>query len=393
MKKAVLYAHGGSGNHGCEALMRTTSDFLKKSGFDGITVISRSPDEDKKYYPEFDGRITRIGESFSGITPARIAAKLVKTVTGSVKLYDRREMKALFDTKDAVCFSIGGDNYCYGDYNRYIKMNTYLTQNGSKTVLWGCSVEPDRINLPEVKADLKRYSLITARESITYNAMKNAGLENVMLCPDPAFLLQPTETELPDIFGNDVVGINISPLVMNYESDGGITMKNYCALIEHVLADTDMNIAFIPHVVWSFNDDLKPLGELFEKYKKTGRVALADSERKLNCAELKYIISKCRFLVAARTHASIAAYSTGVPALVTGYSVKAKGIAKDIFGTYDNYVCPVQSMTGENVLVRSFDFIVSNEDEIKKALKSFNSTAFNEFAEIAKRICYIAGIR
>ncbi len=145
MKKAVLYAHGGSGNHGCEALMRTTSDFLKTIGFDGITVISRSPDEDKKYYPEFDGRITRIGESFSGITPARIAAKLVKTVTGSVKLYDRREMKALFDTKDAVCFSIGGDNYCYGDYNRYIKMNTYLTQNGSKTVLWGCSVEPDRI--------------------------------------------------------------------------------------------------------------------------------------------------------------------------------------------------------------------------------------------------------
>lgn len=44
------------------------------------------------------------------------------------------------------------------------------------------------------------------------------------------------------------------------------------------------------------------------------------------CGDLKGYISRCRFLVAARTHASIAAYSTGVPALVAGYSVKARGL-------------------------------------------------------------------
>lgn len=44
-----------------------------------------------------------------------------------------------------------------------------------------------------------------------------------------------------------------------------------------------------------------------------------------SCGDLKGYISRCRFLVAARTHASIAAYSTGVPALVAGYSVKARG--------------------------------------------------------------------
>ncbi|MFR4670990.1 MAG: hypothetical protein ACLT69_14285 [Intestinibacter bartlettii] len=56
---------------------------------------------------------------------------------------------------------------------------------------------------------------------------------------------------------------------------------------------------------------------------------------------IKGYISRCR-LYRARTHATIAAYSTCVPTLVIGYSVKAKGIAKDIFGTYENYVLPVQ---------------------------------------------------
>jgi colanic acid/amylovoran biosynthesis protein len=85
----------------------------------------------------------------------------------------------------------------------------------------------------------------------------------------------------------------------------------------------------------------------------------------LNCSELKYIISKCRFLIAARTHASIAAYSTCVPTLVVGYSVKAKGIAKDIFGTDDNYVIPVQSLKENGDLIKAFKWIQENEDKIR----------------------------
>ena len=61
-----------------------------------------------------------------------------------------------------------------------------------------------------------------------------------------------------------------------------------------------------------------------------------------NCMEIKGIISKCRFFIGARTHSTIAAYSTCVPTLAVGYSIKARGIARDIFGTEDNYVVPVQ---------------------------------------------------
>lgn len=198
--------------------------------------------------------------------------------------------------------------------------------------------------------------------------MVKAGLSNVKLLPDPAFQLERVDLELPDGFieGN-TVGINLSPMVMNCENGDNITFKNYEKLIEHIIATSDMQIALIPHVVWAENDDRVPLKMLYEKYKNTGRVVMIEDH---NCMELKGYIARCRFMIAARTHASIAAYSTCVPTLVVGYSVKAKGIAKDIFGTYENYVLPVQSLSQEEDLTNAFDWIYQREDQIRTHLQS-----------------------
>lgn len=45
-------------------------------------------------------------------------------------------------------------------------------------------------------------------------------------------------------------------------------MKNYEILIEHILKETDMAIALIPHVIWDDSDDRIPLMQLYERYKK-----------------------------------------------------------------------------------------------------------------------------
>ena len=46
--------------------------------------------------------------------------------------------------------------------------------------------------------DMKRYALITPRESITTQALAAAGVtENVKQFPDPAFALEPEQTKLP----------------------------------------------------------------------------------------------------------------------------------------------------------------------------------------------------
>lgn len=65
-----------------------------------------------------------------------------------------------------------------------------------------------------------------------------------------------------------MVGINLSPMVQKEEKISGIIMKNYEILIEHILKETDMAIALIPHVIWDDSDDRIPLMQLYERYKK-----------------------------------------------------------------------------------------------------------------------------
>ena len=64
--------------------------------------------------------------------------------------------------------SIGGDNYCYDNMlDRLISANRMFHKQGAKTVLYGCSIEPELLKRPEIMEDMKRYDAIVARESLT----------------------------------------------------------------------------------------------------------------------------------------------------------------------------------------------------------------------------------
>jgi len=210
------------------------------------------------------------------------------------------------------------------------------------------------------------YEAISARESITYEALKKAGVKNLYLYPDSAFTLETKYLPLPTGFQEkNTVGINISPMIVENETSAGITMKNYKELIHYILNNTDMSVALIPHVVWERNDDRRTIEELYYYFMDEPRVVkLGDC----SCEELKGYIGRCRFFIGARTHATIAAYSSLVPTLVVGYSVKAKGIAKDLFGTHERYVEPVQNLETKEQLLAAFQWLYQEEEEIKKQL-------------------------
>ena len=61
----------------------------------------------------------------------------------------------------------------------------------------------------------------------------------------------------------------------------------------------------------------------------------------------------------------------GIPTLVVGYSVKARGIARDLFGGEEGYVLPVQKLTRDK-LISAFKNIMIKEKEIQKKLKKDN---------------------
>ena len=381
MNKFILFPHGGSGNHGCEAIVRTTEKMLEGKK---VMLFSNEIEEDRKYIgaglPETLAPQAAIKRTSLRYVEALVKAKLFHHANS----YDAAAFSPVISRcdKDTVLLSIGGDNYCYGD-NEYIYLvNRHARKRGAKTVLWGCSVEPKDIT-PKMEADLSAYDLIVARESITYDALKKIN-PNVVLYPDPAFTLPVGEGNLPDGVGEKTcIGINISPMIQGKETVPGITSRNYQCLIEHILNETDNHILLIPHVVWSHNDDRNPLTELYRIYKETGRVYMVQDQ---NCTQLKDIISRCAVFVGARTHATIAAYSTCVPTLVVGYSVKARGIAKDLFGTDENYVLPVQGLKEETDLWNAFQWVYQRRDDIRKHLQEMMPDYIERAASAGKEL-------
>lgn len=380
MKKIVLYSHNGSKNHGCEAIVRSTAKILNPLG--QLCLFSFNRDEDTQFGLDscltiLQANLKRSNGSVGGPTwRGRIKNFTKKIIPLSVIMRFQKKlgMKSYQDIAQAtgnLFISIGGDIYCYGSYAVLDYLNVALNKC-AKTALWGCSITPERIKQDKnLRADLNRYSFISARESITYNALLENGIsKNTHLLPDPAFVLDVKETPLPGNFipGN-TVGINLSPLVQRLETGNNLAYKNVQHLVHHILETTDMNVCLVAHVIWAGNNDLEPLTALYEEFKHTGRVSLVGHTQ--NACELKYIISKCRFMVAARTHASIAAYSTQVPTLVIGYSVKARGIAHDIFGTEEGYVLPVQHIAKEEELTNAFVGLQRQEAAIRARYKEF----------------------
>lgn len=364
--KIVLYGNGGSGNHGCEAIVRGTFELLREP----FLIASESVSEDKKYGLEEFGQIYEAKtKNVNKIQLAKAYAKL--KLTGNYTDMDGihyLEFIKQFKGKADFALSLGGDNYCYSNQSFYAFLNRAYRKKGFKTVLWGCSIEPDIIKNEEILRDLNSYSLIVTRESITYNAVK-AVCDNVILNPDPAFFMPTQKCELDERFNDgNVVGINISPMIISNEKNTGVTYENYKNLVNYILKNTDMSVALIPHVVWSHNNDKIVLQRLYEDFDKNPRLILIGDYK---APELKYIISKCRLFIGARTHATIAAYSSKVPTLVVGYSVKAQGIALDLFGTYENYVIPVQSLKKKGQLTEAFIWLAMNEKKIRMHLEQF----------------------
>lgn len=364
MRKYVLFPHGGSGNHGCEAIVRTTVQMLEKRE---MILYSSGIDEDNKYLGDDIIKIISPTKNIKKTSIDYWQAFMKAHIFEKFDAFDALYYQPIIEScnADTVLVSIGGDNYCYGE-NEYIYMvNRYARKQGAKTVLWGCSVEPGKIS-KEMEVDLKGYDLIVARESLTYSALRNINSHTV-LYPDPAFTLPVEDGIWPDGFEKKCfVGVNISPMIQQKESVSGITLENYRNLIKNILEKTEDDIVLIPHVVWESNDDRRPLTELYNQFKKSGRVHLVKDQ---NCLQLKDIISKCKIFIGARTHATIAAYSTCVPTLVVGYSVKAKGIAKDLFGSYEHYVVPVQKLKHENDLWNSYQWIAERDYLIREHLK------------------------
>jgi len=321
MRTIYLCGHTGSENRGCEAIVRATTDILRQLGQEEICLMSFAPEQDSALNVEVLPYPRKT-------MPQRAASLFMRKLLGNGVYGQRflhRELLTRVISGDML-FNIGGDTYCYGTPYISYALNEQAEKAGIPTVFWGCSVDERVLTDRTMQRDLNRYSYIVARERLSYERLRVCVEDpaKVYLACDPAFLLQPEETALPaGFFPRNTVGINLSPLVL----EGGRVEENIRYLINHILAQTDMNVCLVPHVGVQ---DIPVLRKIFTDYRENARVCMV--EERLNCCQLKYIISRCRFFIGARTHAVIGAYSSYVPALALSYSDKSVAIARDVLG-------------------------------------------------------------
>lgn len=270
-------------------------------------------------------------------------------------------------TDDDVMISTGGDMMCYGDNTPSVSSNEYVTGKGYKSVLWGCSMGSN--NISEVKEKtLRKFSLIYARESLSYEFFKSLGLKNIVCLPDPAFVLEPTKVELPKCFvQGEVIGLNLSNYTVgafDLNTKFGDEVRKF---INYIIQNTKMHILLIPHVFWKEQDDRLIAINVINEFKKySDRITLLDAD-KYNYQELRYIISKCYCFIGGRTHAVISAYSTCTPAIALGYSIKSKGIARDL-GLSELLVVDCTKNITSGCLKNSYTYLTDNYAEIKSNL-------------------------
>lgn len=366
MKTINFYSNGNSNNHGCEAIYLSLMEIL---GNNKYIAYSENYDEDKRVLSD-KLNLVNISQEYN----YSILENLIYKVSYKLKKddmlfykYKYKGFKKNFNTRNEIFLSVGGDNYCYG-CSEWLKVLNDIVKKNNKIILTGCSLEPNSFD-ENMKNNLSIFDYIIARESITYEALENNGFSNISLIPDPAFVLPKCEIDDANdlsFFQKETIGINISPLILK-EDNNGIIKKNIDLLLEYIIKETDYNVALVPHVMIEGNNDLEAMKIYFEKYQNTGRIRII---KKDSACEIKGYISKCKIFVAARTHASIAAYSTCVPTLVLGYSVKSRGIAKDIFGSYENYVLPINQINEETDVQKSFMYILNNYSKIKFILEN-----------------------
>lgn len=371
----AFYSHGGCGNHGCEAIVRTLSAMIKNARPDSVIklyTLNAKSDE--------SGDLPNIDESeeFVYILPISETTAAQKLKISLLSKISQRNSDEYFYSlscknpslkENDIYISVGGDNYCYGDNLMAAAINRELKKLGKKTVLWGCSIGEENLSEDKIK-DLKSFDLIVAREALTYETLKRNGIDkNTVLYPDPAFTLDIDEkTNTSFVVKPNTLGFNISAHITGNAKKGIDVEKISVEFLEYILNNSDKNILLIPHVINEKNSDHIILGRIAEKL-NSDRVSVVPPT--LTATQYKSIISRCDMFIGARTHATIAAYSTCVPTLVIGYSVKSRGIARDIFGTDEELVFPTSEITGAETLIKSYENFSSKKESYRKHLEEF----------------------
>ncbi|WP_440949204.1 polysaccharide pyruvyl transferase family protein [Methanosphaerula subterraneus] len=345
----ILAGNGPYANRGCEAIVRGTTKILrehfKDPRFICISHFRSEGQYQEQCLRETDRAIVHFAPS-STLSKKGVIQNIWKPETWR-KVFQYSFNRDAFNYTNMIphlggasaVLSVGGDNYSldYGVPTLFTSLDDLVLAHEKILAIWGASVGPFSA-LPDYELymsnHLQKVTGIFARESVTVEYLESIGVSrNVYPVADPAFLMDPVkpEEEIPIEAG--AIGLNLSPLMAKFVTGGDLEQWTTMAavIIAEVAKKTEREVFLIPHVTNPDSNDHTFMQKALSLIPgKNENITLVSP--RYTAAETKWIISQMAVFAGARTHATIAALSSGVPTLSFAYSIKAQGINRDFFG-------------------------------------------------------------
>lgn len=392
------------GNRGCEAIVRATVTLMREHVPSAeFLVPSTDPVRDSRQWPG----AAEQGVHFVPAWQPRHGRWWVRLQQLPVPVLKRARwplpapawLRRQLASVDAV-LAIGGDNYSL-DYRLptpVMAVDAWAMDMGCPVALWGASVGPfDREPhfFDTVAAHLARMNLLAVRESISEAYVQDRmRIDHVTRMADPAFALSPDASQVSQgrVAPGGTLGFNLSPLLERYRRDGGDLRRAAAAFIRHAVRERGMDVLLVPHV-----DGLRVVEDGDRAYLSGLLATLADLgdavsmlPQGLNAPQTKAAISSVRYFIGARTHAAIAALSSGVPTVSIAYSVKARGIHRDLLGD-EQGVLSAQDVD-EDTLRAALDRLEAGEAWMRARLVMRAAHARDEARRAAGRTVQALGL-
>jgi len=384
MKKLVTITNmTGARNGGCEALVASIADGVAAScGRQNVTINLDSADAvyDAR---AFEGRIDRVFPTSSIPKPSwsPAAQKAAYATIGGIAEKRGKGSAAIANLRRSdLLIATGGDVFT-SDYGGLAKHARTLAV-GRPVALLAQTLGPfspaaeDRF-----RKLMSTVVLCTVRESETLAYLQDKFPElNAEQTADVAFLLPVTSKEesrsiLEDIYrfpvdGRKLVGLSVSSGILSFRSElkPEEYLREIAAFVDHLNAK-GYGVVLIPHVQERDprNNDIYACLEVMKRVKAPQENVLL-SLTTLSASDYKGIIGLCDALVGARTHATIASMSQGIPTVSIAYSRKAWGIMRDYYGQDlgTALTIDVANLTTAR-LIEAFDTAISNGSTVSTA--------------------------
>lgn len=279
-----------------------------------------------------------------------------------------------FEGLDYLIDLCGGDGYTdnYGMIRLLAESVPVLgaTQQGCKVIFSPQTIGPFNTVAGKMVAKwvLGKLDALFVRDAASMYCCNELGIqENVCQVVDVAFSLPYERIRFHS--NKKMVGVNVSGLLYSggYDRDNYFNLSfDYSSfidkLIDRLAKSEDYEVVLVPHVINEadpIDDDWKICNTIASRYVNVGCAPKFSSP-----VEAKSYIAGLDFFTGARMHATIAAFSSGVPVVPVAYSRKFNGLYDTLH--YQYYIDAKGAITEEEAISK-IEYGISNSETLKDA--------------------------